>query len=141
MATRILIGTGFMPKTHCSLLCSKCGTILTAANQYVGTPWAQCKPCIRIRANTFNRAHPAKMQKYRLREMYGITPQMIGRIKKRQAGACGICFRVLPLHVDHDHKTGRVRGLLCRGCNLALGMLDDNISSIKQAVLYLSGGI
>lgn len=43
------------------------------------------------------------------------------------------------LNVDHDHKTRNVRGLLCHNCNRALGLLKDNINSLKSAISYLEG--
>jgi hypothetical protein len=46
--------------------------------------------------------------------------------------------KILPLSVDHNHKTGRVRGLLCKRCNVAIGMLDDNPKLLARALEYLS---
>jgi len=57
-----------------------------------------------------------------------------------QNGVCALCFGAptkRALHLDHDHETGRVRGLLCHGCNLGLGFLKDNIDVILRAVDYL----
>jgi len=60
----------------------------------------------------------------------------------KQGGVCAICARIpLPdklLHVDHDHGTGVVRGLLCQQCNHAIGLLGDNPSTLRAAVQYLS---
>jgi len=41
------------------------------------------------------------------------------------------------LHIDHDHETGNVRGRLCSNCNLALGLLNDNISTLEKSIQYL----
>ena len=61
---------------------------------------------------------------------------------------CLICFSEgfklnpkskMDLVVDHDHATGKVRGLLCHNCNRALGLLQDSLPAIKNALLYLEG--
>jgi hypothetical protein len=54
---------------------------------------------------------------------------------------CGICGRQprddISFHVDHDHETGEIRGLLCVRCNNALGDFDDDIDRMKQALRYV----
>ena len=76
---------------------------------------------------------------------YGIDTTEYQRLLEQQNGVCAIC-RNPPdgigktgkvLHVDHDHKTGAVRGLLCRTCNPALGAFADDIARLKQAIVYL----
>ncbi len=56
-----------------------------------------------------------------------------------QKNSCLICNRELDQSacVDHCHTTGKVRGLLCRQCNMALGLLKDNIDSLENAINYL----
>ena len=80
----------------------------------------------------------------RLRKKYGITLEDYNRIKNEQKNACKICFKPFisnknNTHVDHCHKTGKIRGLLCSNCNTALGLLKDNLESINRAMLYLKG--
>jgi len=58
----------------------------------------------------------------------------------RQGGACAICGQPpgkKPLSVDHNHKTGKVRGLLCHTCNTGLGMFTEDIGKLAAAVSYL----
>lgn len=57
-----------------------------------------------------------------------------------QEGRCAICPRELTLvkaHTDHNHVTGRVRGLLCNSCNVALGLLDEDVERFIAAINYL----
>lgn len=59
---------------------------------------------------------------------------------KGQNGKCVICGKVdrRRLSVDHCHKTGKVRGLLCHSCNVALGLFKDDIKLLKKAIIYLT---
>jgi len=73
-------------------------------------------------------ANPGKRTEYRLKS-YGITPQGYEAILAIQDNACAICKKpseVIDFEVDHDHATGRVRGLLCRRCNNCLGWFEKN---------------
>ena len=59
-----------------------------------------------------------------------------------QEGKCAICGReeerfARSLHVDHDHKTGQVRGLLCHGCNVGMGSMGDDIGVLQKSIEYL----
>lgn len=57
-----------------------------------------------------------------------------------QNNRCAICLRdKVRLGVDHDHSTGRVRGLLCHKCNAAIGLLEDSRFRLKSALKYLAG--
>lgn len=77
-----------------------------------------------------------------LKKSYGITLEEWGVMFEKQNGRCAICGISSQefwhsLCVDHDHKTGRVRGLLCRRCNAALGNLQDDVSVLQKAIVYL----
>lgn len=61
---------------------------------------------------------------------------------EEQNGVCAVCEkpgdgRWKKLCVDHDHKTGKVRQLLCRNCNMILGQVDDNINHLEKLTSYL----
>lgn len=58
---------------------------------------------------------------------------------KKQKNKCPICDTKIAdtFHLDHDHKTNKVRGLLCRSCNLGLGLFKDNVVFITKSLLYL----
>jgi len=73
---------------------------------------------------------------------YGLLKEDFELLLKLQKGVCAICKKSpranKRLAVDHDHKTGAVRGLLCDKCNHALGELDDSPSLFRSALRYLS---
>lgn len=86
-----------------------------------------------------------------LRRSYGMTVEQYEALLHSQGGLCrrperrrygsryreGLSGHTTRLHVDHDHKSGRVRGLLCHACNAALGLLDDSARLLRAAVAYL----
>lgn len=76
-----------------------------------------------------------------LRRKFGITLDDYAAMLEAQDGGCAICGRPEPeggsLHVDHDHETGAVRGLLCFRCNGALGQLDEDPDRLAVAIAYL----
>lgn len=77
-----------------------------------------------------------------LKRRYGITLRDYQRMLENQSGSCALCFRKpkrRKLHVDHCHRTGRIRGLLCSRCNQALGALGDTAVDVLRAVKYLLG--
>jgi ribosomal protein S27AE len=74
---------------------------------------------------------------------YGMTPVQFSEIYLDQMGKCKICGRRLldpdsGLHVDHCHKTDKVRGLLCKRCNLGLGQFTDNPRYLYNAYQYIA---
>lgn len=74
---------------------------------------------------------------------YGVSEAQFNAMRSAQGDKCAICeadFSALTtrdVHIDHCHDTGAVRGLLCRRCNHALGLLLDNVASLKRAITYL----
>lgn len=72
---------------------------------------------------------------------YGIDVEDWARLFEAQEGKCAACKTLLQegkhTHVDHDHATGKLRGLLCRGCNNALGCVHDNPMILQDLVVYL----
>lgn len=84
----------------------------------------------------------ADSRRHRLKSVYGITPQQYDDLLKKQQKRCAICRcaekRGENFAVDHCHKTGKVRGLLCRSCNLALGLVSDSTATLKSAIKYLA---
>lgn len=62
---------------------------------------------------------------------------LITQLRAEQAGHCAICHEQKPLGIDHDHKTGSIRALLCRDCNIGLGCLKDSVAILRAAITYL----
>lgn len=76
----------------------------------------------------------------RLQREYGISLAQYNKVLKYQGGACAIC-RSPPgrtrLSVDHCHRTGLLRGLLCHRCNRAIGHFQDSAEKLERAAHYL----
>lgn len=76
--------------------------------------------------------------KWRVKREYGLEPEEYLEILEKQKGVCAICkTKKDELCVDHDHVTGKVRGMLCKNCNVGLGHFQDNIDLMKVAIKYL----
>nr|WP_127356620.1 endonuclease VII domain-containing protein [Actinacidiphila soli] len=74
-----------------------------------------------------------------LKRQYGLTEAERDAMVAGQFGICRICLAASAEHVDHDHETGRVRGVLCFSCNAALGQFKDRPDVIRRAAAYLEG--
>jgi hypothetical protein len=69
---------------------------------------------------------------------YGLTIESFNSLLASQQGCCAICREVLKNPcVDHDHRTGLVRGILCHDCNRAIGMMRDSPDILRRAADYL----
>lgn len=98
-----------------------------------------CKPC-HNRITRANRDAHGGARNYHLRRRYGIAVEHYDAMFEEQQGLCAICRDAPAAHVDHDHATGRVRGLLCFNCNGALGQFRDRADLMMLAVHYLERG-
>jgi hypothetical protein len=115
---------------------------------YIQTPKGRAARA-RSDAKKYNKIRGSKGVEVRRRLMlkhrYGITQADYERLLTKQGGHCALCFRTPDqdrtgkLHVDHDHATGKVRGLLCHRHNHGLGMLGDNEEGLLATLKYLRG--
>lgn len=114
---------------------------------------SQCKSCSRAgvrriyrdrteaekrRVTLWKNANPDRVKGYDL-QRYGLTLAQYDEMLQRQGGACALCreaFESAP-QVDHCHRTQRVRGLLCRLCNLGIGKFRDNPALLRSAAEYV----
>jgi len=107
--------------------------------------WLETKPN-RDRAKyarQWRKDNPDKVKNTELRKMFGITLEDYNRMYGQQKGCCKICNKhsddeKQALAVDHCHTTGKVRGLLCKDCNRALGMFKDSVTNLQKAIKYLT---
>jgi hypothetical protein len=76
-------------------------------------------------------------RKSHLKRKYGLTLEEFDALLAAQGGRCAICGKPDPDNVDHDHVTGRVRGILCWNCNVGVGQFEDDIERFIAATTYL----
>lgn len=151
---RIADGTPLLEprETDDGRLCSKCRRRKPAEKfpPNIGHPSGlsvYCRECVNRAAR--DQSKKPKTVSYRRRYMravalkkYGLTIEQFDELIKSQDGKCLICEEVLKVGiggcaVDHDHTTKRVRGLLCRLCNVGVGHFRDNPAMLRKAAEYL----
>ena len=86
----------------------------------------------------FRTQNPDYMRDYHLKRHYGITGAEFEAMSAAQYGRCALCRKEAKLVVDHCHKTGRVRGLLCAQCNHFLGLAYDDVGVLGAAARYVA---
>jgi len=136
--------------------CSKCKIEkpLSSFQPRHGHPYllrSQCRPCKAAGSNASKKRTgykwkrpPEQRRLHRLKWQFGLTEQDYADLYTKHSGKCAICgtdekdTHGRRLRVDHCHRTGRVRGLLCSQCNSGIGMLRDSETILKQAIKYLS---
>jgi len=100
----------------------------------------------RERVRAYSRKHykydPVKAREKQLRRNFGITLAKYESMRLAQRDTCALCSAAKPggrggWHVDHDHKTGKVRQLLCQNCNIGLGSFQDSPALLVKAARYL----
>jgi len=128
-----------------SVYCLECGQI-HANNEYQKR---KGEGLIKVKSRKKSEISPEDFLRYsnyvkktRFKKVYGITLEEYEQLKLNQNNCCAICNKHRnefknDLHLDHDHKTGKIRGFLCGRCNPGLGHFDDNIDKLKAAIKYL----
>jgi hypothetical protein len=148
---------GYVPPAEKA--CTRCGlTQPLAAFSSCKYKWdgrqSVCRRCDRAYKKDF-KSHPDGRvrvsgweKRSKLKYRYGITLDDYERLLAEQDGRCAICGKLpkgigreVRLHVDHDHDTGRVRGLICLKCNSALAQFGDSLEGVMKAVEYLKRSI
>lgn len=95
----------------------------------------------RIRMYRSGRHGKMMMRANHLKRKYNLSLEEYRAMVKKLKGRCPSCKRKIKLYVDHDHKTGKVRGLLCRKCNLSIGYIGDDLKVLKRLVKYLENSL
>lgn len=101
-----------------------------------------------IEANRQNRIKSGQQKNTYLKKYYKISLEIYNKMLMEQNNVCAICFnpetsvnnaknKIIDLAVDHCHKTGKVRGLLCAKCNSSLGKMQDSVVILQSAINYL----
>ncbi len=107
--------------------------------------WKKHGPKVNLSAKAKRLNHP-RWWLQKLSTRYGLTIEEYDSMFKSQNGVCAICGKpesmtvngkVRRISIDHCHKTGKVRGLLCVECNSAIGKFDDDPNLIQKAIDYL----
>lgn len=140
--------------------CSKCGRWLDPSAFHRNQKrWdglhGNCKPCMAAFSRTryesdtprllklgkdYRAANSGKRMAAQIKARFGLSIAEFNAILQAQGHVCAICKRPpnrKRLHIDHDHVTGIVRGLLCFRCNMALGYFGDNPDALRAGAEYL----
>ncbi len=106
-----------------------------------------CKPCQNAQARkrpNYQKWHRENKHivaehsfKAKLKKFYNLTMEQYKLMRQSQNDLCASCGELKPLVIDHCHKTGKVRGLLCVHCNCGLGAFYDTVPKLESAIKYL----
>lgn len=124
-------------------ICTRCDLDLSLDQFYslaagLGGRTAYCKRCVKKTSSESRRRRPLGREIIQSRT-YGVSVEWILAEQIRLNNLCALC-RTRPIQcIDHDHKTGKVRGMLCSTCNKAIGMLGDGVAGLEAALAYLQG--
>ena len=131
---------------RCMFRCKVCG-IEQQASEMRSDYRYMCRVCFSKKGNEWQKKHPTESTKHKRRHHYfrkfGLSIEAVEERVRQQGRACAVCgepfsdCRGYAPHVDHDHKTGVVRGVLCFRCNAGLGSFKDDVARLRAAIAYL----
>jgi len=106
--------------------------------------YSETKDARKAYQKNYRKLNPIAYKNVELKRDYGITIDDYDNMVKKQQNRCAICNShqselKQTLHVDHCHSTGKVRGLLCKKCNSAIGLFEDSQDRLKRAIEYIGG--
>jgi len=113
-------------------VCIKCGKKKPTSDKALRNN--ECKPCVAIYKRIWKLNLSKKLNKFKttMEEFMALLSSCAGR-----CDICGIPLSQSNMVIDHNHKTNKVRGLLCRKCNIGIGLLKDSVHVIEAAKKYL----
>jgi Recombination endonuclease VII len=139
----------------------KCGRVLPLTQEYF--PWnsrkdrngdrafkSMCKLCNNNYSKDFNNRNPESRRRTRVKYYYDLSEETFLEMEKESGGICKLCklpevrktnsgSKICRLMIDHDHRTNRVRGLICHRCNVLIGCLEkESPLSIVERILLIS---
>jgi hypothetical protein len=127
--------------------CTKCGEQKPEDQFFWRSPGqrgAYCKVCRAAQQREAYARDPDRWAGYNRAARYGLTPEQFDQMVADQKGCCRLCGdeptgerHTGILYIDHDHETGKVRGLVCHRCNLALGHFRDDPALMRRAADYV----
>jgi len=100
-------------------------------------PNRRCRPCHAAEQRRYNGQNREQVNLQRRLRKRGLSVEEYEALMAAQEGRCAICRKDRPLDIDHCHRAGHVRGLLCGPCNRALGFFEDDAEIIRAALSYL----
>ena len=108
---------------------------------------SQCTICLRVKSMKVRKDNPESSRANNLKNRFDMTIEQYNVIFLKQKGKCRICNNaetmkslngeIKWLSCDHNHNTGKVRGLLCNACNTGIGKMGDSIKVLESAIKYL----
>lgn len=122
-----------------SSTCTKCGYI---GDNFNPSKLNKCKECLNEEQRIYRSKRPKEYWKqkdfqYAIKKRYGLSVDGYSDLFELFQGRCAACREPAKLSVDHEHSSGLIRGLLCNGCNRALGFVDDDIDKLIGLAEYL----
>ena len=132
--------------------CTKCGEVKQETDFYKtgrktdknpNNRHSVCKECTKARLKVSASQSPERKRELHLRRYYGITPEEYDEMLEMQSGKCAVCKTDTAggkhnvFCVDHDHVTGKVRELLCKDCNIVLGIINDSPEHLGRLMAYI----
>ena len=96
-----------------------------------------CKPCHNRICADNRKKHHGSTRNFHLKRRYGVDVVTVEWLILQQGGLCAVCKTGKAEHVDHDHRTKSVRGILCFNCNRGLGKFGDDLGRMRRAIDYL----
>jgi len=133
---------------HVKGICQQCGAEYETARKYADTSnrGRFCSPACKAAERIADGRAAEAVRRSNYKRKYGLTVEQVEEMRSKGCAICGAengedGHRWGNLHIDHDHVTGKVRGVLCASCNLGLGKFQDDPAILQAAIDYLAGAL